>query len=239
MSRPVDTAGARLALAAAVAACVAAASLVRLHRRRLAVEKKRRDESSRKKRWGLLKTASNAIAATRRSDRFEADVVSPTRTDTPLQHAITALKRMGSALEAEGKVEEASSVLHVIAMLHASCVQQRDMGKRIFDELLRDATPEQAQGMRQWVEPLADDQSTATTANAAATQNSALNSRLMKWTRKVPGLVLGNDGVQLAQMLEHGVLEWEFDVWEVQRLSGGHALVALGWALLERHVRLT
>jgi len=72
-------------------------------------------------------------------------------------------------------------------------------------------------------------------ADAAATQNSVLASRLMKWTRKIPKLVLGTDSALLAQMLEHDLLQWEFDTEEIQRLSGGHALLAIGWALFERH----
>lgn len=48
------------------------------------------------------------------------------------------------------------------------------------------------------------------------------------------GCVSGADG-EMRRLLEHGVNEWEFDVFKLHGLSGGHALLALGWFLFERH----
>lgn len=36
-------------------------------------------------------------------------------------------------------------------------------------------------------------------------------------------------------LLEVGPTDWGFDVMELDMLTGGHALSALGWALVERH----
>ena len=58
----------------------------------------------------------------------------------------------------------------------------------------------------------------------------------MKWTRRVPRLGLpSSDSARLAHMLEHDLLTWEWDMNETHRLSGGHSLLAFGWALIERH----
>ena len=40
---------------------------------------------------------------------------------------------------------------------------------------------------------------------------------------------------ELAELLEHGVAEWEFDALRLHELTQGRALTALGWALFERH----
>lgn len=40
---------------------------------------------------------------------------------------------------------------------------------------------------------------------------------------------------RVMHMLEHEALNWEFDVLELDRLTGGHALAALSWSLFERH----
>ena len=61
-----------------------------------------------------------------------------------------------------------------------------------------------------------------------AAELSALQARVMKWTRKLPSLSLpDDDSSRLAHALEHGMMQWEFDTTEIQRLAGGHALVAL------------
>merc|ERR1719469_1606917 len=36
------------------------------------------------------------------------------------------------------------------------------------------------------------------------------------------------------RLLEHGIPEWSFDALALHRLSNGHALSTLGWALFER-----
>lgn len=48
------------------------------------------------------------------------------------------------------------------------------------------------------------------------------------------GCVSGAD-CEMRRLLEHEVNEWEFDVFKLHGLSGGHALLALGYFLFERH----
>ena len=180
----------------------------------------------------MLKKAATMMTLTR---RFSGELIAPKDGDAPLQQAITALKGLGAALESESKDEDAARVLEIINLLRVEHFQRKGSQKKIFDEILKDATPQEVMGMRQWVADDDGDVTPLVVADAAATQNSVLASRLMKWTRKIPKLVLGTDSALLAQMLEHDLLQWEFDTEEIQRLSGGHALLAIGWALFERH----
>jgi len=154
--------------------------------------------------------------------------------DAPLQQAISTLKSLGSALQEQGKEEEAAQVVTIIQLIKKQHFMGRSSQKQMFEELLKDATEEEAAGMRQWVAD--DDEPIESKADPTASQNSELSSRVMKWTRKVPKLLLSEgDASSLGQLLEHSVLEWEFDINKVQSLSNGHALMALGWAVIERH----
>lgn len=152
---------------------------------------------------------AHAISVVRR--RFSGEALfSPTTQDTPLQKAIASLKGFGHLLEQEDRGEEAETVFKIISMLRDGHVHKRGSGKAIVKEMLKDATPEEGMGMKAWV---ADDEEVTgpmvSTANVAAHQHSGLASRVMKWTRKMPKLVLGGNEALLAQMLEHDVLSWE------------------------------
>lgn len=57
------------------------------------------------------------------------------------------------------------------------------------------------------------------------------------WTLSpfVQSRVQSEDEAALLRMLEHDIRTWEFDMYELDRLTGGHALHAFGWAVFERH----
>ena len=178
-----------------------------------------------------------AATLTIRAGRFAktTDVSLQASRETPLQRAVNDLKDLGAALEGEGHSAQADQVVKIITELRSENSHRRASQARIFTELLKDATEAEASGMKQWV---GDDDSNSplvTKFDTSATQNSVLASRVMKWTRRIPNVVADTDAGKLAQMLEHDVLRWEFDMNEVHRLSGGHCLMAFGWALFERH----
>ena len=215
-----------------VVAAGAAATVFLLIRRRMRDGPPQQAEKGMRLSQLKLKAAVSKVLHKR---RFSNEAITPTKTDAPLQQAITHLKNMGAKLEADNKLDEAEGVLQVIELLHKSANHRRGSAKRIFSNLLKDATEQEALGMRQWVAD-DDDAPLVSKTNSAATQNSLLSSRVMKWTRKIPRLALASSSTaQLAHMLEHEVLNWEFDMNKLHELSGGHAMVAFGWAVIERH----
>lgn len=179
------------------------------------------------KHWGMVKKHV--------THRFAAEGLKPTATDAPLQRAITTLKSIGAALEAEGKTEEAAGVLRVIELLASQSSRRKSAPATEYDALLKGADKMEAAYIRHIHAEDAAAAEASSTTKVSAEQHSALTSRVMKWTRKVPRLALGDNAAKLSHMLEHEVSDWQLDINEVQTLSGGHALVALGWALFERH----
>ena len=171
------------------------------------------------------------------SRRFSEGAYTPSTSDAPLQRAVAALKKLGASMESQAQVEDADSVNAIIELLHSQHFCRHGSSQRMMAEMLKDATSQEKLGLHQWVAQAdVDADISDPTGNASATQNSELSHRLMKWTRSVPRLELpSSDSARLAHILEHDLLMWEIDMNEIHRLSAGHALLAFGWALIERH----
>lgn len=231
---------------AAVAAVVAVGlAIVWLSRRRKKQQEEEKKATSSKSTGGdvfkrRLQPAVSAlkIAGKLGGERFTPKIT-PTSSDAPLQQAIAALKALGATLEAQSKAEDAAAVVTIIELLRTQHFSRRETQKTMFKALVSggDITAEESIGLRQWVGDYdSDDMDHESKADPAARQNSQLSARLMKWTRKLPSLSLQPSTTSsLARLLEHDVLKWDLDVNELQALSGNHALVALGWAVIEWH----
>ena len=100
--------------------------------------------------------------------------------------------------------------------------------------LLLGATMREVVGLRQWIPHGEEDHESdinpkryESVARGAAAR---LNERVVH-----PAVRVAGHEAELARLLEHGTGSWEFDSIRLTELSGGHPLLALGWALFERH----
>ena len=180
--------------------------------------------------------------------------------DSPLQEAIGLLEEVQQRLAKKSPVEAeligcALGCLHERDLLGAKTIQQMNDaagGPRV------DAQLEDWLDAMQWLQKADGDEADeapfglskrdATTgcgdssAALTTTETAALNEEGSAAALampqcinpKVSTLLLSGAEARVAQLLEHELCTWEFDALELDELTGGHALQAIGWAICSR-----
>ena len=163
------------------------------------------------------------------------DVVPVSQPLTPFCQALELLTELRSMLEAgdaamRDKLGRAIDVL-TLAQRRSSSEKSAAARDAALQALLAKAPTNYVVGVRQYLGPELDDTPRPPMVGRFKTvaRSIALSQRV------VHPAVKNNHEAELGQILEHGVLEWEFDSVRLSTLTGGHPLLALCWALCERH----
>merc|ERR1712216_556127 len=99
------------------------------------------------------------------------------------------------------------------------------------------ATVREVVGLRQWIPDASGSQLDEDNEAPIDLLRFKSVARDTNFSQRVvhPAVRVAGYEVELAHMLEHGTAQWDFDTLRLTVLSGGHALLALGWSLFERH----
>jgi len=169
-----------------------------------------------------MRSAATKVIAMHRLGRQAAPRLPETIFDSPLQQAMHLLSRLTDSLEEAGDDEAAAAAMHVSYLLHS----KRLHASGLMDEYSLSLHGTAGDGVHGWVPPPEGlgENAAGASARDEAKPSAALNPRLS---------VSSNES-ELLSLLEHGIGEWSFDALALHRLSNGHALSTLGWALFER-----
>lgn len=110
----------------------------------------------------------------------------------------------------------------------------RDVG---FKAMVIGATMREVVGLRQWIPDASGGSQDEDGSTPIVVERYKSMARDTTFAERVvhPAVRVAGHEAELARMLEHGTGHWEFDTLRLTVLSGGHALLALGWSLFERH----
>ena len=169
-----------------------------------------------------MRSAATKVIAMHRLGRQAAPRLPETIFDSPLQQAMHLLSRLTDSLEEAGDDEAAAAAMHVSYLLHS----KRLHASGLMDEYSLSLHGTAGDGVHGWVSPPEGlgENAPGGSARDEAKPSAALNPRLS---------VSSNES-ELLSLLEHGIGEWSFDALALHRLSNGHSLSTLGWALFER-----
>jgi len=174
-----------------------------------------------------VRSAAKKVIAMNRVSRQAAPRLPETIFDSPLQQALHILSRLADGLAEAGDEESAAKAMHIAQLLHSKHLH----ASGIIDEISLGSVTA-GDGVHGWLAsmelmPQAGPENKSghhAPAGDEAKHMAALNPRLS----------LSSDESELMRLLEHGIPEWSFDALALHRLSNGHALSTLGWALFER-----
>ena len=163
---------------------------------------------------------------------------------TSLNQALELLKELKSMLTG-GDAASLDRLSRAISLLnemsrHSSLSSGEQTPSRLRDAavamMLQGAKSSMALGVRQWMPEefveieLSEEAAPEPTRYKTVARQAPLKDRVVHPKVRVRGFE-----VELLSTLEDGVCEWEFDSVRLSTLTGGHALLALCWALCERH----
>lgn len=150
--------------------------------------------------------------------------------DSPLQQAMYLLARLTESLEEAGDDEAAAAAMHVSHLLRSKHLHASSIIDEI--ELGGVAAGDDVHG---WLSSMELMPHEGAHEHAAAGRHSGHDEARhpSAWVIN-PRLLVSANVSELLSLLEHGISEWSFDALALHRLSDGHALSTLGWALFER-----
>ena len=174
-----------------------------------------------------MRSAATKVIAMHRLGRHEDRPRLPeTIFDSPLQQAMHLLSRLTESLEEAGDDEAAAAAMHVMRLLQSNHLH----ASGLIDEISLGSVTA-GDGVHGWLSSMElmpheglDENAPGASARDEAKPSAALNPRLS----------VSSNETELLSLLEHGIGEWSFDALALHRLSNGHALSTLGWALFER-----
>ena len=156
---------------------------------------------------------------------------------TSFAQALALLRELSGDLK--GKADGASVELlsRAVGLLHKWRMGTGNPTEVAIKAMLAEASTKEAEGLRAWI-PETFDEADAHAAPIPVGRFRSVAREVPLHERVLHPAVkpqMSDAEAELGQMLEHGVLAWEFDVLRLSELTGGHPLLALGWALFERH----
>ena len=107
-----------------------------------------------------------------------------------------------------------------------------------FKAMAIGATVREVVGLRQWIPDASggsQDEDAGSTVILVERYKSIARDTTFAERVVHPAVRVAGHEAELARMLEHGTALWDFDTLRLTVISGGHALLALGWSLFERH----
>ena len=187
---------------------------------------------------------------------------SETPFDSPLQQTIKILSELAARLRARSMHHEAQTVAKALRLLSSGDLHDARSLAALIEQSGDEVDPQLAAWLAamEWItipkrrggaaaadagapppppaaaaaEPLS---TPAVAGSPAAASADADAAEAFAWLcPSVRPLLRNSDEARVLRILEHDSLEWQFDgLLELERLTGGNALVAIGWALFERH----
>lgn len=210
----------------------------------------------------FFKWSSTAARRKQHADRMRAADNSETPFDSPLQQTIKMLSELAARLHARSMHHEAQTVAKALRLLTSGDLHDARSLAALIEQSGDDVDPQLAAWLAamEWItipkrsggaaaadaaapplppaaaaaEPLS---TPAAAGSPAAVSADAAAAEICAWLcPSVRPLLRNSDEARVLRILEHDSLEWQFDgLLELERLTGGNALVAMGWALFERH----
>lgn len=163
-----------------------------------------------------------------------ATVVQPNIYDSPLQEASHLMRELAISLEAAKDEKRLAVAKRVIVLLQDPNILGHKLGNVLTEDHLN------AEGIGSSIKEWLGGMRTATPpSHTLPARGKTEPAKSRDWFGlAIPPEISPADEAAVATMLEHGVGDWfapGFDSNELDRLTGGNALLALGLALHARH----
>ena len=178
-------------------------------------------------------------------DELRSQVPAAPAHATAYHEAMALLRELGNMLQSKADAAGSDLLTRANQLLHQWRRETREAGTAVggstrmreaaIAALLKGATSREAVGLRQWIPEGRVSEGPVASAITPKRFKTVARGAVLAQRVIHPAVRLSATEAQLGELLEHGVAQWEFDSVRLTALTGGHPLLALGWALFERH----